>query len=299
MNETEENFLNQFYESKTIHEQSPIRLLEFSPNGEHFSYVVNDSLKIYVSSTSLPGNACSLKNIITAPMDTMAYFTNYTLIHSNDNNMFYLSIFDNRYLRTFEGHTDKIQSITVNGLQDMFMSSGKDSIKLWDIRYKDPILSFDSKGRMGCISRDNDFAIADNNFIYIYDHRHYSTPKEVKAIKPNFYKKMWYTQDSSLICMTNYKSHLFLDNQGNFVTSLNLENESDGCCLFDSNVFLFGSSKNILAHKIQDKKRIGRLVSDNLEVSFVRSNPQHFQFIAGSENSFKVFNRNQMNDRSD
>lgn len=284
MNENEENFLSQFSEAKTIQEVSTIKLLDFTPNGEHFSYVTNDSLKIHSSRNGI------LKNIITAPMDAMCYFQNNTLIHSKDNKLYYLSIHDNKYLRSFESHKDKIQYITANNIADTFMSSGKESIKLWDIRYKDPIVSFDSIGKIGAIDRVNNFAISDNNFIYIFDARNHASPLETKQIKPNFYKNMWYTFDSSCICLSDFKSHLFLDSSGDYITCLNVENESDGCCINDSNIFLCGSSKNVIAYKVQDKKRIGWLPLDSMEVSIIRSSPLNNQFITGSDTTLKIFN---------
>lgn len=285
MNETEENFLSAFTECKTIQENSQVRLLDFSPNGEHFSYMINDSLKIYAAKSGV------LKNIIAVQMDTMCYFQNNTLLHSKDNNIFYLSIHDNGYLRTFESHKDKIMSISANDVEDTFMSVGKSSIKIWDIRYSNPIVSFNSYGKIGAISRDNNFALADNNFVYTYDIRNCVNPLETKPIKPNFYKKMWYTADSACIGLSSFKSNLFLDSKGDYITHLNLENECDGCCINESNIFLCGSSRNVLAYKIQDKKRIGRSLMDNLEVSVIRSNPVISQFIVASDYTLKVFNR--------
>lgn len=285
MNETDENFLVHFSDSKTIQEQYPTRLIDFSPNGEHFSYAVNDSLKIYIARTG------TLKNIITIPIDTMSYFQNNTILFSRDNNLSYLSIHDNKILRTFESHTDRIKSISVNNTSDTFMSVGKESIKLWDIRYKDPFVSFEAPNCLGSMNRENSFTLANNNFIYIYDIRNFSNPKIVKAIKPNFYKKMWYTPDSEFICLSSFRNHLFLDKNGECISQLNLENDSDGCCIHDSNIFLGGSSKNLLAFKVQDDKRIGRLSLDNFDVNMVRSNPYLSQFIVGSDNSLKIFNR--------
>lgn len=285
MNEAEENFLNSFADSKTIQELSPTKLLEFSPTGEYFSYVVNDSLKIYTARTGV------LKNIITVSMDTMCYFQNNTLLHTKDNNILYLSIYDNKYLRTFDAHKDTIKSISVNNCSDTFISVGKETVKLWDIRYKDPIISLETQNMIGAISRENDFVLANNNFVYIFDMRNFLHPKYTKPIKPNFYKKMWYTADSNCICLTTFKNHLFLQANGDYMSHLNLENESDGCSINDSNIFLGGSSKNLLAFKIQDNKRIGRLNIDNFDISVARSNPYLSQFIVGSESSFKVFNR--------
>ena len=262
----------------------PTRLIDYSPTGEYFSNVVNDSLKIYTARTGI------LKNIITAQIDTMAYFQNNTLLYSKDNSISYLSIYDNKLLRSFESHTETIKSISVNNISDTFMSVGKESVKLWDVRYKNPIVSFGAHNFIGAMDRDDNFAIANNNFVYLYDIRNFTTSKAVKPIKSNFFKKMWYTPDSGFICLSSLRNHLFIDKNGDFVSNLTLENESDGCCIFDSNIFLGGSSKNLLALKIQDDKRIGRLSLDGFDINLVRAYPYLSQFIVGSDNSLNVFN---------
>lgn len=285
MNEQEENFLAAFSDDKTGNEPIQIRLLNYSTGGDYFSYAVDDSLKIYDARTG------ALRNIITAKIDTMCYFQKNTLLHSRDNMLFYLSIYDNTYLRSFESHKSKISSISVNDASDTFMSCSYESTKLWDIRYQDPILSFNSKGQLGALSRDNDFALADNNFVYIYDTRSPEHPRETKQLKPAFYRKMWYTHDSTCIGLSSFRTHMFLDENGDYLANFSLENDCDGCTINDSNIFLCGSSQNLMAYKVQDKKRIGRRLIEDFDVTVVRANPTLSQFIVGNDSSFKVFNR--------
>ena len=279
----EENFLDQFQSCQKTQENSKIGLLEFSPTGEFFSYTVDDSLKIF---SSLDFH---LKNIITARMDTMCYFQNNTLIHSRDSTLYYLSVYDNKYLGTFRGHSGKVKSISVDSTNDRFMSVGSENINIWDIRCQNPTFSFRNNGNIGAISHDNTFALCSTNFVYLYDIRKSSSPKEVQTIKPGFYKKIWYTADSSCLCLSDFQNHLFLDKNGDYLTSLDLENDSDGCTIDDSNIFISGSARNVLVYKIQDKKRIGRLFLEDFEVSTARSDHKGSRIILASDHSAKLF----------
>lgn len=285
MQNDEENYLKQYHESnETINELESISNLEYTPTGELFSYTTDAALKIY-QATASP----HIRNIISTKIDKMAYFQNNTLLHSKGNLIFYLSVYDNKYLRRFEGHEDLITGFSVNPDADAFMSIGADRIGLWDIRYKDAIYTIDSNGKLGAMSRDQHYALCDNNFIYIYDWRNTKGPVEVKSIKPGFYRSLAYTADSSTIVVSTGKSHLFLDSKGDHISSFSLENSCDPVVMPESNIFLCFSSKMLLSYKIADKKVIGRSDALDSEYSTIRANPKKPQFICASESSLKVW----------
>jgi COMPASS component SWD2 len=46
----------------------------------------------------------------------------------------YLCMYDNRYLRYFKGHTDKVTSISMSGCEDNFLSTSNDrTVRLWNV----------------------------------------------------------------------------------------------------------------------------------------------------------------------
>lgn len=282
--ENEEDYFTQYGSIlPTVNDIEYMNNLEYNPNGELFSYSTDSSLKIYSSAN---GN---IRNIITADIGTMKYFQNNTILHSKDNSIFYLSIFDNKYLRKFDKHTDEIQSISVNPIHDTFMSVGSDNINLWDIRYQPPVYSIKSTGKIGAISRGYQYALADSNFLHIFDWRNTKGPLIVKNIKPNYYEKIFYTADESHICLTTMNNHVFLNSMGEMVSSLSFENPCDGDVSPESNIFICGSSSLLLSYKISDKKMVGRTNMSNFECKTVRCNPVNPQFICSSGSSLRIY----------
>lgn len=283
--ENTENYLQQFSPSEeTIKEINEISNLEYNNSGELLSYTTNTSLKIY-STHLVP----KVRNIITTTIDTMKYFQNNTILHSKGNRIMYLSVYDNKYLRKFEGHTDKINMISVNPNHDTFMSNGTDSTKLWDIRYKDPIMTLDSNGKIGAMNTDHSYALADSNFIYIFDWRNDKGPISIKSIKPGFYSKIQYTEDGSSIALSNLKTNLFLDSQGEFSSSFFTENECAGDILNESNIFICSSSRLLFAYKIADKKVIGKEHNNGIDCNLIRANPRKAQFACASQTGIQTW----------
>ena len=46
----------------------------------------------------------------------------------------YLCMYDNRYLRYYKGHTDKVTSLSMSPIEDYFLSTSNDkSVRLWNI----------------------------------------------------------------------------------------------------------------------------------------------------------------------
>lgn len=280
----EENYLQLYSEIPVdIQEPEGISNLEYSPTGELFSYTTDSSLKIH-SCSSL-----NLRNIISVKIGTMKYFQNNTLLHTKDNTILYLSIYDNRHMRKFENHTDNIKSFSVSPANDTFMSVGTEKVNMWDIRYKNPIFSIDSNGKLGATNGDHEYALADNNFIYLFDWRNDKGPLAIKSIKPGFYQKMWYTGYSSTICLSNFKDHVFLDTEGNYISTFSLENSCDPDVINESNMLICASSSYIFSYKILDKKIIGRSSIPNYQCNTVRVNPMHHQFIFASETQLKFW----------
>lgn len=281
MNSLEENFLDQFGMTKRIDEQADIRNLEYSTTGDMLSYTTDDALKIYSSVTGC------LKNVISVKMDTMKYFQSNTVLHSRHDTIYYLSVYDNKYLRKFEGHGGRVFSLSVNPLEDLFMSMRNKVIDIWDIRYKNPVCEIGSQGKLGAMSTGHEYALTDNNFVYIFDRRSDVYPIMVRSIKPNFYKSMWYAGGDSYIALSSKQGYTFLDSSGEPVGTCASENVS-GDIIDESNTLLYSSSNLIFAYKILDNRRVGRLEVDK-ECNAIKSNPSYPQFACSTGNGIRIW----------
>jgi len=258
--------------------------LEYSVDGELFSYTTSNSLKIYAAANGM------LRNIISLDTDNMKYFQKNTLLHTKDSLIYYLSIYDNKHLRKFDAHKDTIKGLSVSSYDDLFMSVGTKKTNIWDIRYKDPIRSIQSNGKLGALSQDQEYTLADNNFMYIFDRRNDRGPLVVKDLKPNFYKSILYTMDNSCIAISSSKEHVFTANNGEFLSSCTAENDTVGDTMSDSNIFVYTSSNFIFAYNILDKKRIGRTKSPESQHSSLKACHNSSQFITTSNLSLSIYN---------
>lgn len=282
MESLEENFLDQFEVAKQINEPMEIKNLEYSVGGDMLSYTTGECLKVLSSATG------SLKNVISVKIDTMKYFQSNTILHSKDDTIYYLSVYDNKYLRKFEAHSDRILSMSVNPFDDLFMSVGDKAVELWDIRYRNPISVVESRDKLGAIGTGYEYALADNNFIYIFDRRNDMYPCKVKNIKPKFYTSMWYTGDDSCIALSSKWGYTFLDNDGDLVASCVPEKSSVGDTINESNVLVYSSSRFIFAYKILDKRRVGR-TEVNKECNCIRTNPTRPQFVSSDDDGLRIW----------
>lgn len=282
MESLEENFLDQFKMTKRINEQVEVRNLEYSVSGDLLSYTTDESLKIYSAATGC------LKSIITVKIGVMKYFQRNTVLHTKDNAIYYLSVHDNKYLRRFEGHSDKVLSLSTNPFEDLFMSIGGRVVSIWDIRYRNPVCEISFQGELGALSEGHEYALADNNFVYIFDRRNDEHPIMIKSIKPNFYRSMWYTGDGSCMVLSSKREHVFLDSSGDFVDSCASEG-GNGDTVNESNTLLYGSSKSVLAYKILDKRKTGRLDVDK-ECKAIKSNPSRPQFVFSTSDGLRIWN---------
>ena len=104
------------------------------------------------------------------------------LVHAStkvDDDVRYLSLHDNKFLRYFKGHTKKVISLEMSPLDDTFMTGSLDNtVRLWDLRSPNcsgimsvgagakPICAFDPEGLV--------FAVAvQSEKVKLYDNRSY------------------------------------------------------------------------------------------------------------------------------
>lgn len=246
------NYLNMFKITTPSKERAKIQNLCFSIDGNLYSYTIDDSLKIFSTKTK------ELKNIITVEIDKMKYFQEKAIIHSKDNNIYYLSIYDNKYLAKFD-NMDRVNNISVSPYEDIFMTGSSEQTNIWDIRFKNPALSLSSKGRIGTLGYDNEYAFADNNFIYIFDRRNTKGPVVTNCIPSNFYKEMAFTYEGSAICLSARRDSIFLNSSGEFRSRVTMEKSWAGDIQEDSNTFIYATSNMLFAYRILSNERVGQL----------------------------------------
>uniref|UniRef100_A0A5S6QDX4 WD_REPEATS_REGION domain-containing protein n=1 Tax=Trichuris muris TaxID=70415 RepID=A0A5S6QDX4_TRIMR len=94
-----------------------------------------------------------------------------------DNTIRLLSMAENRYVRYFPGHIDKVNSVAVTPKGDYFLSSGKDRLTyLWESRFKIPqtVVSLDGKTYVAIDGDARVFATASaDSEIRLFDMRNY------------------------------------------------------------------------------------------------------------------------------
>lgn len=279
----EENYFGTYQNSAKILETASIKNIEYSTTGELFSYTTDGILKIY---SAVSG---AIKNIININMDCMKYFQRHTLLHSQNNQILYLSIYDNKHLRKFDGHSGRIREISVDSSNDLFMSIGEDLINMWDIRMKDPIKNIRTNRHFGAMSSENLYFISDDYFVRIYDRRSDTGPVVTREIQPNFYQRGWFTGDNSVIALEGTSSCSFLDCSGNPISFVSMESENQSSTTMDSSTLLYGSKKHIFAYRIRDRAQVGVMESPEANNFVIRANPEHPQFLSASEHAILLY----------
>lgn len=118
------------------HKQN-VNAIDFTPNGRLLiSSGADDQIVVYdVEKNCEPIVVRSKK--YGADLVRFTHCPN-AIIHSSTkgtNNIHYLSIYDNKYLRHYDGHEGKITGLCMSPLDDTFLSVGNDrTVRLWDLR---------------------------------------------------------------------------------------------------------------------------------------------------------------------
>jgi len=97
----------------------------------------DDSIHVYNTNTGLSQKTLYSKKhgihcvTFTHHPNSIVYASN----KGHDHSLRYLSLYDNRYLRYFSGHVDRVTSLCLSSKTDQFMSSSLDkSVRMWDLR---------------------------------------------------------------------------------------------------------------------------------------------------------------------
>jgi len=249
----EQSYSNYFADSRTIgsiKEGSTITNMCFNPTGEFFTYTTPTHLKIHTST----GN---LKNIITVPVEKMQFFHRNTLLHSKGSMIYYLSIYDNKYLRVFDTG-EPVGAIDTDPDNDMFMTVGSRGSQIWDIRCATPVLRVEAPGHIGAIGNGR-AVVMDNYFLRFYDHRSPRSPAATVQIPGSCYRKVWFTADGGRIMAAGASSYTVFDRSGESTGTIRMEREGTGFTTPDSASLVCSSEKYLFSYRLESLKRTGTL----------------------------------------
>ncbi|MBA0551635.1 hypothetical protein Golob_022511 [Gossypium lobatum] len=166
-----------------------------------------------------------------------------TVIYSSkngwDESLRLLSLHDNKYLRYFKGHHDRVVSLSLNARNESFISGSLDrTVLLWDQRAEKcqgllrvqgrPAISYDDQGLV--------FAIAFGGYIRMFDARMYEKgPFEIFSVggdvsDANVVK---FSNDGRLMLLTTMDGHIHvLDSfRGTHLSTYNVKPVPSNCTL--------------------------------------------------------------------
>lgn len=201
--------------------QARINSLDFSADGlQMISSSDDDSIVMYDCTTGLKSRSVNSKKY---GVDLIQFAHNSTnAIHCStkvDDVIRYLSLHDNKYIRYFPGHQQKVVTLCMSPLDDMFLSGSLDkTIRLWDLRMQScqglmhvpsrPVASFDPEGLI--------FAAGINsNTIKLYDLRSFdkgpftSFKLDIEQSKSEW-MRLKFSPDGKLILLTSDGTALLL-----------------------------------------------------------------------------------------
>ncbi|RWR98988.1 WD repeat-containing protein 82-like protein, partial [Dinothrombium tinctorium] len=155
-----ERVISSFRVAKVFRENTDkINSIDFSQNGETLiTSSDDDSIVIYDCEKGVQKKSLNSKKY---GVDLVHYtHAANTAIHSSnkvDDNIRYLSLPDNKYIRYFPGHTKKVVTLCMSPTDDTFLSGSLDkTIRLWDLRSTNcqglmhlvgrPVANFDPEG---------------------------------------------------------------------------------------------------------------------------------------------------------
>jgi len=121
--------------------QARINSIDFSKDGE-LLLSSSDDQHVYIYScqhgTRVQTSLCRKYGVESARFTHDPYSIIAASLSDYDHGIRYLSLHDNRYLRFFKGHTDRVVALEMSPKEDTFASaSADDTVRLWDLRTTD------------------------------------------------------------------------------------------------------------------------------------------------------------------
>ncbi|MCD9645160.1 hypothetical protein HAX54_033881 [Datura stramonium] len=248
-------------------------------------------------------NATCLKTINSKKYGVdLVSFTSHptTVIYSSkngwDESLRLLSLHDNKYLRYFKGHRDRVVSLSLCSRKEYFISGSLDrTVLLWDQRAEKcqgllrvqgrPATAYDEQGVV--------FAIAFGGYIRMFDTRYYENgPFEIFSVggdvsDANIVK---FSNDGRLVLLTTMDGHIHvLDSfRGTLLSTYNVQPVSSSSTLEASfspeGMFVISGSGDgsVYAWSVRSGKEVASWMSTDTEPPMIKWAPGSLMFVTGS-----------------
>ncbi|XP_021727548.1 protein ANTHESIS POMOTING FACTOR 1-like isoform X1 [Chenopodium quinoa] len=255
-------------------------------------------------------NATCLKTINSKKYGVeLVCFTSHptTVIYSSkngwDESLRLLSLNDNKYLRYFKGHHDRVVSLSLCARNEFFISGSLDrTVLLWDQRAEKcqgllrvqgrPATAYDDQGLV--------FSIASGGYIRLFDTRKYEKgPFEIYSVGGDFSDAnvVKFSNDGRLMLLTTTNGfiHVLDSFRGTLLCSFNVKPVSTSSTLEASfspeGMFVISGSGDgsVYAWSVRSGKEVASWMSTEKEPPVIKWAPGNVMFATGSsELSFWV-----------
>jgi COMPASS component SWD2 len=267
-----------FKQSRLIGKDLEPTDMVYSTDGLLLGACNSSMLKLFSATTGQVQNIIHIGN-----MSNFEFIYPNALVHSRLCGLYYLSVYDNQYIRSFNGHRSNIRAISVSPGSDALMSSSAECTNYWDIRKKNPTLRIEAMNGLGALSSSYDFAVTVSDVLLkLYDRRNTRGPRTTVRLPMKDYSGIAYSPDGSCIIASSDRSHFIFDSEGSLRSSINLERPSRGCFSPDSNYFICCSGDFVFVYRLRDRKRLCTFQSAGFSNTVVRFNPRYAQIAAAS-----------------
>lgn len=230
-------------------------------------------------------------------------FTNHptSVLYSSkngwDESLRHLSLMDNKYLRYFKGHHDRVVSLCMSPRSECFMSGSLDrTVLLWDLRIDKcqglirvrgrPAVAYDEQGLVFAISNEG-------GLIKMFDARLYDKgPFDTFSVEGDKSEAsgIKFSNDGKLILLSTMDGniHILDAYQGTMVHSFSVEAVPNGGTLEasfspDGKFVISGSGNgNIHAWSVNCGKEVACWTNDGVIPAVVKWAPRRLMFASGS-----------------
>ncbi|XP_055806184.1 protein ANTHESIS POMOTING FACTOR 1 [Solanum dulcamara] len=248
-------------------------------------------------------NATCLKTINSKKYGVdLVSFTSHptTVIYSSkngwDESLRLLSLHDNKYLRYFKGHRDRVVSLSLSSRKEYFISGSLDrTVLLWDQRAEKcqgllrvqgrPATAYDEQGLV--------FAIAFGGYIRMFDARYFEKgPFEIFSVggdvsDANIVK---FSNDGRLVLLTTMDGHIHVldSSRGTLLSTYNVQPVPSSSTLEASfspeGMFVISGSGDgsVYAWSVRSGKEVASWMSTDTEPPMIKWAPGSLMFVTGS-----------------
>lgn len=248
-------------------------------------------------------NATCLKTINSKKYGVdLVSFTSHptTVIYSSkngwDESLRLLSLHDNKYLRYFKGHRDRVVSLSLCFRKEYFISGSLDrTVLLWDQRAEKcqgllrvqgrPATAYDEQGLV--------FAIAFGGYIRMFDTRYYEKgPFEIFSVGGDVSdaNSVKFSNDGRLVLLTTMNGHIHVldSSRGTLLSTYNVLPVSSSSTLEASfspeGMFVISGSGDgsVYAWSVRSGKEVASWMSTDTEPPMIKWAPGSLMFVTGS-----------------